>query len=45
MIDVCPNPRLLDNLRECNKLLEHVQKGLTEYLETKRGAFPRYNTL
>ena len=44
MIEVCPNARLLDSLRECNKLLEQVQKGLSEYLETKRGAFPRYKT-
>ncbi|XP_030213444.1 dynein heavy chain 1, axonemal [Gadus morhua] len=42
VIEVCPNARLLDSLRECNKLLEQVQKGLSEYLETKRGAFPRF---
>ena len=42
MIALCPDPRLLDNLRECNKLLELVQKGLSEYLETKRNAFPRF---
>ncbi|XP_063282706.1 dynein axonemal heavy chain 1 [Pelobates fuscus] len=42
IISLCPDPRLLENLRECNKLLELVQKGLSEYLETKRSAFPRF---
>jgi dynein heavy chain len=42
VITLCPDNRLLDNLRECNKLLEMVQKGLSEYLETKRNAFPRF---
>ncbi|XP_066453022.1 dynein axonemal heavy chain 1 isoform X2 [Eleutherodactylus coqui] len=42
VISLCPDPRLLESLRECNKLLELVQKGLSEYLETKRGAFPRF---
>ena len=42
VITLCPDPRLLDNLRECNKLLDAVQKGLSEYLETKRNAFPRF---
>ncbi|XP_042561677.1 dynein axonemal heavy chain 1-like [Clupea harengus] len=42
VIGVCPDARLLDNLRDCNKLLEMVQKGLSEYLETKRGSFPRF---
>lgn len=32
----------MDSLRDCNKLLELVQKGLSDYLETKRGSFPRY---
>jgi len=42
VITLCPDPRLLENLRECNKLLDLVQKGLSEYLETKRSAFPRF---
>ncbi|XP_060766195.1 dynein axonemal heavy chain 1 [Neoarius graeffei] len=42
VIELCPDQRLLHNLEECNKLLEQVQKGLSEYLETKRGAFPRF---
>lgn len=41
IINVCSDQRLLDSLRDCNKLLDLVQKGLSEYLETKRGAFPR----
>ena len=42
VIGFCPDQRLLENLRESNKLLEQVQKGLSEYLETKRTAFPRF---
>uniref|UniRef100_A0A8C5QQJ6 Dynein axonemal heavy chain 1 n=1 Tax=Leptobrachium leishanense TaxID=445787 RepID=A0A8C5QQJ6_9ANUR len=42
VISLCPDPRLLQSLRECNKLLELVQKGLSDYLETKRAAFPRF---
>nr|WAW84827.1 axonemal dynein heavy chain 1 [Halisarca dujardinii] len=42
MIALCSDAKLLDNLKECNKLLEQVQKGLSDYLETKRSAFPRF---
>lgn len=42
VINVCSDQRLLDSLRDCNKLLDMVQKGLSEYLETKRSAFPRW---
>lgn len=41
VINVCADQRLLDSLRDCNKLLDMVQKGLSEYLETKRRSFPR----
>lgn len=30
------------NLMEANKLLDMVQKGLNDYLETKRSLFPRF---
>uniref|UniRef100_A0A8C2YBK7 Dynein axonemal heavy chain 1 n=1 Tax=Coturnix japonica TaxID=93934 RepID=A0A8C2YBK7_COTJA len=42
VMSLCPDPALLESLKKCNKLLELVQKGLSEYLETKRGAFPRF---
>ncbi|XP_073667291.1 dynein axonemal heavy chain 1 [Tursiops truncatus] len=42
VINVCSDQRLLDSLRDCNKLLDMVQKGLSKYLETKRSAFPRF---
>ena len=42
VISFCADNRLLENLRECNKLLDQVQKGLSEYLETKRTSFPRF---
>ncbi len=32
---------MLDQFSEANKLLESVQKGLSDYLETKRLAFAR----
>ncbi len=42
VISFCSDNRLLENFRECNKLLDQVQKGLSDYLETKRIAFPRF---
>jgi hypothetical protein len=39
---VCSDDELLKALVEANKLLDAVQKGLNDYLETKRLAFPRW---
>lgn len=39
---ICPDRKLLESLRECSNLLEQVQKGLSDYLETKRSVFPRF---
>jgi dynein heavy chain len=34
--------KVLENFRECNKLLDMIQKGLSDYLETKCAAFSRF---
>ena len=41
-IAFCKTPRLLPAFAESNQMLETVQKGLAEYLETKRAAFARF---
>ena len=41
-IRFCDDATLLERLRECNKLMELVQKGLADYLETKRAGFSRF---
>ncbi|XP_046395032.1 dynein axonemal heavy chain 1-like [Ischnura elegans] len=42
IMTVCPDLRLLELLKDCSNLLDLVQKGLSEYLETKRMCFPRF---
>lgn len=42
VLKACSSQKLLDSFVECNKLLESVQKGLSNYLETKRLAFARF---
>ncbi|XP_031787006.1 dynein heavy chain 1, axonemal isoform X2 [Nasonia vitripennis] len=38
----CADRSLLESLRECLSLLEVVQKGLSDYLESRRMLFPRF---
>lgn len=38
----CPSEKLLDDFRQNNKLLSYVQRGLNDYLESKRVAFLRF---
>ncbi|XP_054262356.1 dynein axonemal heavy chain 1-like [Macrosteles quadrilineatus] len=42
IMSFCPDKRLLDLLKDNNKLLDMVYKGLSDYLETKRSSFPRF---
>ncbi len=38
---VADMPDLLEQLKECNAQLDVVEKGLNDFLETKKMAFPR----
>ncbi|CAM9881967.1 unnamed protein product, partial [Phaeothamnion confervicola] len=42
VVRFCNDAKLLDKFRESAKLLELVQKGLSDYLETKRAGFSRF---
>ncbi|WIA11828.1 hypothetical protein OEZ85_011917 [Tetradesmus obliquus] len=42
LLKMCGSQKLLDQFIESNKLLDSVQKGLADYLETKRLAFARF---
>jgi dynein heavy chain, axonemal len=41
-IKFCNNAQLLERYRESNKLLDMVQRGLSDYLQTKQAAFSRF---
>lgn len=41
-LDVIQIEELGDTLKECHKKLEEVQKGLNDYLGSKRALFPRF---
>lgn len=40
--EVWQNPGLLSRFQGHNQTLDAIQKGLEDYLETKRAAFPRF---
>eukprot|EP00963_Diacronema_lutheri_P008805 scaffold776_cov347-Pavlova_lutheri.AAC.3 len=42
LLSVCSSGDLLESFRQSNETLERVQKGLADYLETKRLAFSRF---
>ncbi|KAJ7513333.1 hypothetical protein O6H91_24G001000 [Diphasiastrum complanatum] len=42
ILTMCSSKKLLEQLKESNKLIDMVQKGLADYLETKRLAFSRF---
>jgi len=42
VIDFCDNDKLLERFKESEILLDQVQKGLNDYLETKRTVFARF---
>jgi dynein heavy chain len=42
VLQVARREGLLDSLRAANTRLDRIQKGLNDYLETKRLAFPRF---
>jgi len=42
VLDACGQSRVFENLQSCNDMIDKIQKGLNEYLNTKRLAFPRF---
>jgi len=42
MSEVADTPGLLEELQKCNRSLDIVEKGLNDFLDTKKMAFPRF---
>jgi dynein heavy chain len=42
VLEVAKRDNLLEKFKSANKLLDQIQKGLNDYLEIKRLAFPRF---
>ena len=42
VMEACSQPRMAENFKNCNHLIDRVQKGLNEYLNEKRMSFPRF---
>ena len=42
VLDSCLQSRVFENFQSCNEMIDRIQKGLNEYLNTKRMAFPRF---
>ena len=42
VVQIADSTGLLKKFVEFNKKLDDIQKGLEDYLETKRSAFPRF---
>ena len=42
VIEFCDSTKLLERFKESELLLDQVQKGLSDYLETKRSVFARF---
>ncbi|MEW5311652.1 MAG: hypothetical protein WDW38_003348 [Sanguina aurantia] len=42
MTEVAELPGLLEDLQHCNRQLDVVEKGLNDFLDTKKMAFPRF---
>ena len=42
VLECCSTQRMLDTFKDGNKILDSVQKGLSDYLETKRAGFARF---
>ena len=42
VLDACTQHKIYENFLACNDMIDKIQKGLNDYLNTKRRAFPRF---